>query len=302
MLPGKNIPKEYSRSINAAINFILKNLNENLSLEQLAKVANYSPFHFQKIFKQSTGESPKHFITRMRLETAAHFIIIHPHKSITEIGIDSGFSSPATFARAFRNYFGISAEELRRMPVEQRLNSFKKGGQKKQLLETDLNFKNINPGDEMTPESLKIVVKKTESIRGIFVSTDLQDAATICAAFKAIIQSAEIYDLLTLRSKFIGIIYPHQNLYKAVVSVEPYQQIPSNLNVMQIQGGKFGAYKIRNNLPFAFATFKVFTQAWLPESGYRMTDICGYEVFSENPLNKSYHEMEREIFIAIELQ
>src|SRR6266511_1496621 len=81
MLPEKNIPKEYSKSINAAINFILNNLNEELSLKKLAKVANYSPFHFQKIFKQTTGESPKHFITRMRLETAAHLLIMHNYKS-----------------------------------------------------------------------------------------------------------------------------------------------------------------------------------------------------------------------------
>ena len=300
MLTDKNIPREYSRSVNATIDFILKNLNENLSLEKLAKVANYSPFHFQKIFKQVRGESPKSFITRTRLETAAHSLIMHYYKSITEVSLDSGFSSPATFARAFRNYFGISAEELRNMPMEQRLNSFKKGNQKKQLLETDLNFRKIKPGDEVPPESLKIMVKKTESLRGIFVSTDLQDVATICSAFKTIIQSADIYDLLTPRSKFIGIIYPHQNLYKAVISVEPHQQIPSNLSVMNIQGGKFGAYKIKGDLSYAFATFKIFARLWLPESGYRMTDICGYEVFSENPLTKSYNEIEREILIAVE--
>jgi DNA gyrase inhibitor GyrI len=152
----------------------------------------------------------------------------------------------------------------------------------------------------MTPESLKIMVKKTGSVKGIFVSTDLQDVATICAAFKTIIQSADIYDLLTPRSKFIGIIYPHQNLYKAVVSVEPYQQIPSNFSVMDIRGGKFGTYKIRGDLTYAFASFKVFAKVWLAGSGYRMTDICGYEIFSENPLTKSYSEIEREILIAIE--
>ncbi len=300
MLPEKNIPKEYSRSINAAIDFILNNLNEELSLKKLAKVANYSPFHFQKIFKRTTGESPKHFITRMRLETAAHLLIMHNHKSINEVSIDSGFSSPSTFARAFRNYFGISAEELRSMPMEQRMNSFKKGDQKKQLLETDLNFKNIRPSDEMTPESLNIAVKKTESVRGIFVSTDLQDTANIRAAFKVLIQSADIYDLLTPRSKFIGIIYPHQGIYKAFISIEPHQQIPSNLSVMQIQGGKFGAYKMKGDLPFAFATFKVFAKAWLPESGYRMPDICGFEIFSQNPLTKPYDEIEREILIEVE--
>lgn len=300
MPTNKEIPKEYRKRINEVTNFIINNLNDDLSLEKLGTIANYSPFHFQKLFKQVTGESPKQYIIRMRLETSAHSLIMHYHKSITEVAIENGFSSPAIFARAFKNYFGISAEELRNMPVEQRLNSFKKGDQRKQLLETDLNFKNIRQADEMTVESLNITVKKTESINGIFVSTDLQDSATIHAAFKALIRSADIYDLLTLRSKFIGIIYPHQGIYKAFISVEPHQQIPSNLSVMQIHAGKFGSYRIKGDLLFAFATFKVFAKVWLPESGYRMSDICGYEIFSENPLTKSYSDIEREILIAVE--
>jgi AraC family transcriptional regulator len=66
MLFAKNIPKDYRKAVNTVSNFILNNLNAKLSLEELAKVANYSPFHFQKIFKQVTGESPKQFITRSR--------------------------------------------------------------------------------------------------------------------------------------------------------------------------------------------------------------------------------------------
>ncbi len=300
MFPGKNIPREYSISVNAVINFILKNLNEDISLSNLAKIANYSPFHFQKIFKQVTGESPKQFIIRMRLETAAHSLVIHYHKSVNEVALDNGFSSPAIFSRAFRNYFGVSAEELRNMPMEQRLNSFKKSDRTKLLLETDLSFKNINPADEMTPESLSIKVKKTESQRGIFVSTELENEISIFLAFKTIIQSADVYDLLTQRTKYIGIIYPHQKLYKAFVSIEPHLQIPSNLSQMEIHGGKFGSYKIKGDLFYSFGTFKIFARSWLPESGYRMPDICGYEIFSESPLTKSYAEIEREIQIEVE--
>src|SRR5882762_5047940 len=109
----KEFPKEYTNRINEVINFILKNLTDDLPLEKLAKVANYSPFHFQKLFKEVVGESPKQYIIRMRLETAAHFLIMHRYKSVTEVSLDCGFSSPATFARAFKNYFDITAEELR---------------------------------------------------------------------------------------------------------------------------------------------------------------------------------------------
>jgi AraC family transcriptional regulator len=233
------------------------------------------------------------------LEAAAHFLIIHPHKSITEIVIDSGFSSPSVFSRAFKNYFGISAEELRKMPVDQRLKSFKKGDRKQQLLQTDIHFEGSKPAAELTPDALKIEVKKTETITGIFAGTTLQDTNAINDAFKTIIHSADVHGLLTPNSKFIGIIYPHQNLYKAVITIEPHQRVPTGFTTLQIDAGKYASYKIQGDLNFAFATFKVFTQKWLPGSGYVMADIFGYEVFSQNPLTLSYEKIQREIFIAV---
>lgn len=98
----KELPNEYIKKTNEVINFILSNLAEDLSLEKLAKLANYSPFHFQKIFKLVIGETPKQYIIRMRLQTAAHSLVVHHEKSITEIALNSGFSSSATFARAFK--------------------------------------------------------------------------------------------------------------------------------------------------------------------------------------------------------
>lgn len=101
---------------------MLKNLNEELTLQKLAGIANYSPFHFQKIFKQEIGESPKQYIIRMRLENAAHSLFVYRHRSITEIALDSGFASNATFARAFKNYFGFSAEEFRKLSPKEKVN------------------------------------------------------------------------------------------------------------------------------------------------------------------------------------
>ncbi len=302
MLINKDIPKEYSRSINAVINFILKNLNEDLSLEILAGVANYSPFHFQKIFKQVIGESPRQYINRMRLETAAHYLIIHRYKSVTEIAMDCGFSSTATFARAFKNYFGVSAEELRSIPAQERLKRFKKGNQQKQLLDTDINFRNIKADKKITEESLKIIVKKVAPIRGIFVNTSLQDESKIQAAFKKINQLADVNELLNTSSNFIGIIYPHQNSYRAMVSVHAHHQIPNGLSIMEIGAGRFATYKIKGTLTYTFKTFKIFTELWLPNSGYRMSDITGFEIFSENPLTQPYHKIEREIHIPVEAE
>ncbi|MCP4221452.1 MAG: helix-turn-helix transcriptional regulator [bacterium] len=64
--------QEYIHSINCTIEFIIKHLDEKLTLETLAKVALFSQFHFHRIFTAVTGETPKEFINRLRLEQAAN--------------------------------------------------------------------------------------------------------------------------------------------------------------------------------------------------------------------------------------
>src|SRR6266496_318111 len=295
----KEIPKEYSKRMNEVINFILINLKEDLPLEKLAAVANYSPFHFQKIFKQVTGESPKQFIIRSRLETAAHLLIMHEHKSITEVALENGFSSPANFARSFKDYFGFSADELRNMPINERHNLHKKRDKQKQLLDTDNFFKSIII-DKATEELLKVSVKRMSSIRGIFINTSLEDDIKIQTAFKKIIQSADAHDLLTQTSHFIGIIYPHQGLYRTVVTINPHQSIPKSLSTTEISTGKFASYKTSGNIKGTFKSIKTFAELWLPKSGYRIANIFGFEILAENPLTKPYHLMEREIYIPVE--
>jgi AraC family transcriptional regulator len=292
---NQDVPKEYSKSVKAVINFIQTNLSDNLSLERLSQVANYSSFHFQKIFKQVTGESPKQFIVRLRLETAAHALIIQLDKPIKEIAMENGFTSAATFARAFKNYFGVSAEHLRAMPKELRMGLYKKGTQDRQLLDTDKYFKNA---DDINANSFNIVVKKIQSISGVFVDSPLDDVS-IEDAFKRISQLADVNDLLEMDSKYIGIIYPHQLSYKAMISMK--RPVPSTGNFLgnEIPAAKFATYHIIGGLQETFKSLKVFTETWLPESGYRLADIWGFELLAENPAHKSYRVIEREMHIPI---
>jgi AraC family transcriptional regulator len=76
-------------------------------------VFDFSPFHFHRIFSAMVGETLSSFIRRLRLERAASMLIDHPKQTITEIAMACGFSSSASFARAFAERFGMSASELR---------------------------------------------------------------------------------------------------------------------------------------------------------------------------------------------
>ncbi len=125
--------EEYVSRINRVIDYIEQNIGEELSLDELSLVANFSKFHFHRIFYSITGERLFRFIQRVRLERSASLLVNNPKKSITEIGLDCGFGNPASFSRSFRDYFKKSPSEFR----NEKSNSSKENGN---MDKTDSNF------------------------------------------------------------------------------------------------------------------------------------------------------------------
>ena len=100
---------EYHSRINRVFDYIEANLGGDLALTTLADVAAFSPYHFHRIFRAMVGETLGHFIGRLRVEKAAALLLNNMRTPVTEIALGCGFSSSTTFARAFRERFGMSA-------------------------------------------------------------------------------------------------------------------------------------------------------------------------------------------------
>lgn len=103
----------YLARIQLAIHYIESNLSTNLSLHEVAKASHFSEFHFHRIFKGVMDETVNDFITRRRMERAVNRLICYQDLSITQIALESGFSSSANFSKAVKLYFGFSPSELR---------------------------------------------------------------------------------------------------------------------------------------------------------------------------------------------
>ena len=97
----KYLREEYISRINRVFDYVERNIGQEMSLERLAGVANFSAFHFHRIFHAMVGETLNQFVQRVRVERAASQLVVNPKKSITEIALDCGFSSSAAFARVF---------------------------------------------------------------------------------------------------------------------------------------------------------------------------------------------------------
>ena len=106
--------REYTLRINRTFDYIETHLHKQFTLEELADVANFSKFHFDRIFRALVGETPFQFIQRLRLEKAAAMLFSNPHDSVTEIAFKCGFTDLSVFSRNFKTRFKQSATQYRR--------------------------------------------------------------------------------------------------------------------------------------------------------------------------------------------
>ena len=105
---------DYRQRICRAMNFISANLGRDPALEEIAAAANFSPYHFHRIFTAATGETVFGFLRRLRLEWAANRLLANPRDDVTAVALDCGFSSSQNFAKAFRARFGTTPTAFRR--------------------------------------------------------------------------------------------------------------------------------------------------------------------------------------------
>lgn len=95
------------------IDYIQTYLDLNLGLKELADLSNLSPFYFSRLFKESTGVTPYHYISQQRIERAKH-LLKDTNIAIAEVALRCGFSSQSSFSTAFRKALGVTPSVYRR--------------------------------------------------------------------------------------------------------------------------------------------------------------------------------------------
>jgi len=289
---------EYTARINRVLDYIDGHLDGDLSLEMLAGVAAFSPFHFHRIFRAMTGETLARFIQRLRVERAANQLVNNPKKSITEIALDCGFSGSAAFARAFREAFGTSASEWRKM--RKTVSNVSKANGK----EGKANSVSSMYLDDVT-HTLTWRVSMNDSQVNIKVEdfTDMTVAyvrhqgpykgdselfehlfTTLCtwAGPRGLLEQSEM--------KMISVYHDdpdvteEKNLRLSVCMTVPDDtEVGDEIGKMVVPGGKYavGHFEI---LPHEYEeAWKAVYGGWMPESGYQPDDRPTFELYHNDP-------------------
>lgn len=104
--------EELYRRLHRAKEFIVASFEQNLTLDEVARIACLSPSHFLRTFQQAFRQTPHQFLTAKRLEHAQR-LLRHTELPITEICFAVGFESLGSFSTLFRRHVGCSPAQFR---------------------------------------------------------------------------------------------------------------------------------------------------------------------------------------------
>lgn len=104
--------KEYVKKFSDLLDYIDENYAEELNLDIIAAQMNFSKFHFSRLFKQYTGYTFCDYLTHRRIKVSQS-LLCNPELSITDIALQSGFSSISTFNRIFKQETNCTPSQYR---------------------------------------------------------------------------------------------------------------------------------------------------------------------------------------------
>lgn len=277
--------QEYIGRINRVIDYIRSDLTGDLRLETLARVANFSPFHFHRVFSAIVGETVNAFIRRVRMQMAASQLIYNPKKTITRIAIDCGFSSPSSFARDFRRTFGMSASQ------------FRTGGEESVVKVREAM---VREGAEFVGTATHCI-ERTEMIYSVEVKEmpefhvayirHVGQFNQIGEAFERLMRWAGPRGLLRFPETQMFAIYhdgpgvtPVSQLRSdACISVPQGTAVDGEVGTMTIPGGTFAVAHVEIDPVQYGEAWDRLIGDWLPRSGYQPDDRLCYELYLNNP-------------------
>ncbi len=296
---------EYQSRINRVIDYIEANLGGDLSLTTLADEAAFSRYHFHRIFHAMVGETLNQFIGRIRLEKAAAYLLNNERTPVTEIALDCGFSGSATFARAFRERFGMSASDWRERKIRNTDSKERQSDGNGRKAYRVVPTYRINESNSMTWEVAMTGRMKSD----LGFTVEVRDVPDMTVAYVRHVGpyqgDSELFGRLigTICTwagprgllgkpdgKLLSVYHDSPELtdesqlrISVCITVPEDTVVTGEIGKMVIKGGAYAIGHFEIDQSQYGAAWDALMGGWLPESGYQPADGVCYEDYRNDP-------------------
>ncbi len=270
--------------VNQSIDYMMQHLDEELSLDFVAAQVFLSKYHFSRIFKEETGESVYSFLKRCRVDQSAIDIKCNPARTITDIGLDYGYSS-SNFSTVFKKRLDVSPIQFRQslpnqsMPVPfapERMACFQTAEEYDAKIQIQ-EFHDFFVLYERLIGNYADMEKKW--YRFLERYKDRLNENTIL--MERFFHDPAITDL-------------PQCICDIGMTVDQHCDGESH---MRIKGGKWIVYPYEGEIKDIFETLQGIFSVWLPQSGYRMARRYGMNLYRS--IDRDHHRVVMDLCIPI---
>lgn len=297
---------EYISRIQKVQDYIEQNYGKNMTTEELASVAGFSKYHFNRIFKSVMDESLLQYVNRVRMENALFILAHRQDRNMTDVAYELGFGDSAIFSRAFKAYYGMSPLAYRKKystncKENLFLSEYNKSEKKKKWVE------------EPFPNTGEVRIENIESKDLVYIRH--------VGTYKSLgrVFAKWMHELFRLAHKQ-GLLRKEENQFLVMYHDNPEfgdeKHFRTSLCITVPVGcsakeeGKLGVTKLTGGL-YAVGHYEIkpgqFEDAWdhmyrnwLMMSGYVPRNACPYEVYLNNPKEDKEGLIKVDIYVPIE--
>lgn len=260
--------------LNEAVAYIEGNLTREISIDQAAKIACCSTFHFQRMFSYIADVPLSEYIRRRRITLAA-FDLQRSKEKVIDIALKYGYESPTAFTRAFHNVHGVSPTEARRIGVP--LKAYPR-----------ISFKITIKG--VAEMNYRIVSKDPFKITGVkehynmrveecFEQVPLfwqKTAQSGIVPKLCELMDQEPYGVLGVSTCMDGEVFDYY------IAVATSKEVPDGMEEYTVPACTWAVFECIGPMPTAIQDLqKRIVAEWLPTSGYEYANAPDIEVYSE---------------------
>lgn len=295
----------YDERMHRVLDYIDRNLDRSLGLDELAAVAHFSAFHFHRVFAAWTNETLGDYVRRRRVELAAVRLTAQPRVSILSVALSVGFGSTEAFARAFKARFGCTATEWRhreaarrhprsprqlRSHAEHESNPDQSISKRDQAIRSDL----IQHDDSHQPaleKVMQVVVIERQPVKVAYLRHVGPYGEPISRFWQGIAYPWMVTNHLLGLPRY-GVSHddptvtaPEKCRYDACVETNGQLVVPGNGLTAVIPGGQYAIAKFRGRVDAIGAVWDQLLRAWLPDSGLQLDARPFFEYY---PTDSTY--------------